>query len=105
MSNRKKDSMRASTATLCITALLAAGCSPAKTSKQDAPMTTTIKDPITKEDWHRAMTTDDFGTDPTLLDAERGIYRFTGGACRDLKKTTFPYEKSISSLGKLLFLQ
>ena len=54
-------------------------------------MTTTIKDPITKEDWHRAMTTDDFGTDPTLLDAERGIYRFTGGACRDLKKTTFPW--------------
>jgi hypothetical protein len=92
MKLRKEDAMHIKSAALWIAACLATGCSPAQPPKQDAPMnTTTNKDPITKEDWHRAMTTDDFGNAPVLVDVERGIYRFVGGACRDLNNTVSPW--------------
>ena len=49
------------------------------------------KDPVTEEDWRRAQFTDEFGSVPLLVDADRQIYRFAGGVCRVLLREAPPW--------------
>ena len=73
-------------------ALLLAACAPGHSPKQETPMPQVQpKDPVTEEDWRRAQFTDEFGSVPLLVDADRQIYRFAGGVCRVLRREVGPW--------------